>query len=274
MNYSGLEWFAGVALGRMLFSLLEGTLLSLLVSLAIRFLPGKSSQTRFILWLTALLASAALPFLLYTGWSQGVPGGVAKHEAVLISAGLAICIFLGWFTLAIVGLVRVAVGVAGLRRLRKASSELDPELLPVSLRAEVELLQAKRKITLLVSSSLSVPTAIGFLRPAVVLPQWLVDEAGEAELKHLVLHELAHLRRWDDWTNLAQKVIKALLFFHPAIWWMERRLSLDREMACDDAVLASTGTPRIYAELLARMAEKSFLRRQIALAQAAVGHLT
>jgi len=63
------------------------------------------------------------------------------------------------------------------------------------------------------------------------------------------------------------------LFFLPSVWWIERRLSLEREMACDDAVLAHSGSPRGYAECLARVAEKSFLRRQIALAQAVVGRV-
>jgi hypothetical protein len=63
------------------------------------------------------------------------------------------------------------------------------------------------------------------------------------------------------------------LFFLPSVWWIERRLSLDREMACDDAVLVQSGTPAGYAECLARVAERSFVRRQIALAQAAVGRV-
>jgi hypothetical protein len=57
------------------------------------------------------------------------------------------------------------------------------------------------------------------------------------------------------------------------VWWIERKLALDREMACDDAVLAHSGTPHGYAECLARVAERSFLRRQLALAQAAVSRL-
>jgi hypothetical protein len=118
-----------------------------------------------------------------------------------------------------------------------------------------------------------VPTAIGFYNPAIILPRWLLESTPAEELKYILLHELAHLRRRDDWTNLAQKILKALLFFLPSVWWIERRLSLDREMACDDAVLAHSGSPRGYAECLARVAERSFLRRQIALAQAVVGRV-
>ncbi len=86
------------------------------------------------------------------------------------------------------------------------------------------------------------------------------------------MHELAHLRRWDDWTNLVQKIVGAAFFFHPAVWWIERRISLEREMACDDAVLAETGNARAYAECLVTLAEKSFLQRSLAMAQAAIGH--
>ena len=114
---------------------------------------------------------------------------------------------------------------------------------------------------------------IGFVNPAVVIPRWLLQELSPSELQQILLHELAHLQRWDDWTNLAQKILKALLFFHPAAWWIEKQLSLEREMACDDAVVAETANPRAYAECLTHLAEKSFVRRSLALAQAALGRI-
>src|SRR5213078_2563160 len=109
--------------------------------------------------------------------------------------------------------------------------------------------------------------------PTVVIPAWLMEELPAAELNQILLHELAHLSRWDDWSNLAQKIVKALFFFHPAVWWIERKVSLEREMACDDAVLAENHSPRAYAECLVHLAEKSVLRRGVALAQAAVGRI-
>ena len=118
-----------------------------------------------------------------------------------------------------------------------------------------------------------VPTAIGLVKPAVVIPEWVLRELSAEELNQIVLHEVAHLRRWDDWTNLAQKVVKALFFFHPAVWWIERQVSLEREMACDDAVVEATASPRAYAECLAHLAEKTLIRRSVALAQAALGRI-
>jgi hypothetical protein len=98
------------------------------------------------------------------------------------------------------------------------------------------------------------------------------------ELKVIVLHELAHLRRWDDWTNLAQKFVKALFFFHPAVWWIDSRLALEREIACDDMVLEQTANARTYAASLVSVAEKVIaekmrMGRALALAQSALGRV-
>ena len=117
------------------------------------------------------------------------------------------------------------------------------------------------------------PTAIGLMKPALSIPGWVMQELSADELNQIVLHELAHLRRWDDWTNLAQKIVKALFFFHPAVWWIEQKVSLEREMACDDAVIAETESPRAYAECLAHLAEKTLIQRGVALAQAALGRI-
>jgi BlaR1 peptidase M56 len=140
-------------------------------------------------------------------------------------------------------------------------------------QARIVEVSRRRGVSILVSPEVQVPTAMGFFHPAIVIPAWLAEESGATEFECVLLHEIAHLEHWDDWSNLVQKLIKAVLFFHPAVWWIELKLSLDREMACDDAVLAQTPNPRIYAECLARVAEKRFLRRQIALAQAAVDRM-
>jgi hypothetical protein len=100
-----------------------------------------------------------------------------------------------------------------------------------------------------------------------------LSQLSTAEIKVILLHELAHLRRFDDWTNLAQKIVKAVFFFHPAVWWIENRLTLEREMACDDMVLAQTASPRAYASSLISFAEKLQTARGLALAQTLVSRM-
>ncbi len=202
--------------------------------------------------------------------SPGFDGPFSSHPLLTVSSVWAGYIIVAWAALAAVGLLRVFASLWQLRRLRRTCVAIDLQSLGPGLQNLIEECRKLRPVSILVSSRVQVPTAIGFLRPAILVPAWLADSGQAEELKYVLLHEMAHLQRWDDWTNLAQKLVKAVLFFHPGVWWIERKLSLDREMACDDAVLARTGAPRLYAQCLARVAEKSLLWRQIALAQAAV----
>jgi hypothetical protein len=151
---------------------------------------------------------------------------------------------------------------------------VDPATLDALLQGTLQRKRTRRKISLCTSEHVPVPTAIGLVRPAIVIPQWAMQELSAAELNQVILHELAHLRRWDDWTNLAQQVVRALLFFHPAVWWIEKKVALEREMACDEYVLAETGSPLAYAECLTHLAEKSFVHRGMALAQAVLGRVS
>src|SRR5208282_4759507 len=102
---------------------------------------------------------------------------------------------------------------------------------------------------------------------------WLLPQLSAEEIRIILLHEFAHLRRWDDWTNLVQKIVKAIFFFHPAVWWIENRLTIEREMACDDAVVAQTSSPRAYASSLISFAEKLHSARTLALAQFLVSRM-
>jgi beta-lactamase regulating signal transducer with metallopeptidase domain len=263
---------ATAASERLLYSAIGGTLLAILVGFLLQLFPRRDSRTNFAVWFSTLLATAILPLVSLHADAKST-GSSATHALFTISSSWAWYAFMLWAVVAVAGLARVVLATIQVRKLRSAAVAVDMESLPPELRATVDEARVSRPIALLMSREMEVPTAIGFYKPAIILPAWLLESTPAEELKYILLHELAHLRRRDDWTNLAQKVLKALLFFLPSVWWIERRLSLDREMACDDAVLAHSGTPRGYAECLARVAERSFLRRQLALAQAAVGRV-
>lgn len=130
----------------------------------------------------------------------------------------------------------------------------------------------RRRTELLVSENVSGPMSLGFLRPAILIPQRLLETLSHSELEQIVLHELAHLQRRDDWSNLAQKLIEAALPIQPAIYWLGLQMSLTREMACDDWVIAATGTPRPYAAALTKVAEISQWQRAGVLAAGAAGN--
>ena len=130
----------------------------------------------------------------------------------------------------------------------------------------------RRQTRLLVSDEIAAPMSLGFFHPAILIPRSLLDTLSESEVDHVVLHELAHMLRHDDWTNLAQKLIEALLPIQPAVFWLGRRMSLEREMACDDWVIAATGTPKPYAVCLTKVAELSHWEHAGVLAAGAAGN--
>jgi hypothetical protein len=102
---------------------------------------------------------------------------------------------------------------------------------------------------------------IGFFAPRILIPEWLFERLSPEELKHVVLHESEHLRRGDDWINLAQKLCLALFPLNPALAWMDQRLATEREMACDEGVVRATKAPRAYAACLASLAERELKHR-------------
>ncbi len=255
---------------RVIESLVEGTLIALFAGVIIR--SRENSGTRFAVWFSSLVAIAALP-LIAGGWLWTATPSPTTSPAVTLPDSWAFYLFATWAVITTWLLVGVGRSLSHLRRIRKSCVEFDPAAVDATIRDTLRQHRGNRDVALCTSSLVKVPTALGLLKPAVVIPDWLVNELPPEELNQILLHELAHLRRWDDWTNLAQQVIKAVFFFHPAVWWIEKKVALEREMACDDAVLAETGSPRSYAECLTRLAEKSFVQRTAALAQAALGRV-
>jgi beta-lactamase regulating signal transducer with metallopeptidase domain len=225
-----------------------------------------------------LLTVAVLP-LLYgfgegrtltsTGASWALASGSVR-SAISIPASWALFAFLAWTLGAGIAMARLASGLWRLRQLRRSCTPIVVEDLDAIVRPTVDSIIASGSVTIATSDCMRVPAAIGFWKRTVVLPTWTLQELPSEDLNVILLHEFAHLRRGDDWTNLIQKVVRALFFFHPAVWWIESRLSVEREMACDDAVLAETANPHAYATCLVSLLEKSLAHRGWSMAQAAV----
>jgi antitoxin component YwqK of YwqJK toxin-antitoxin module/beta-lactamase regulating signal transducer with metallopeptidase domain len=101
---------------------------------------------------------------------------------------------------------------------------------------------------------------VGFWRPVVLLPLSWLAETPPAVLEAVIAHELAHIRRWDVWANLLQRLVETLLFYHPAVWWLSKRVSVEREMCADELAVAATQQPVAYAEALHSLASKRLSR--------------
>ena len=110
-------------------------------------------------------------------------------------------------------------------------------------------------VRLLETAEDAVPMLLGLWRPAVLLPARAVTGLSAAQLEAILAHELAHLVRRDPWSNLALVALETLFFYHPAVWWLGRRVREERELAADDLALEICANRRLYAGALARLAE-------------------
>lgn len=103
------------------------------------------------------------------------------------------------------------------------------------------------------SDSITVPLTIGWLQPQMLLPsnwrQW-----DRTKLDAVLAHEAAHARRRDGLVAGLAGINRCIFWFHPLAWWLERRLTLLAELACDEVCLAELGDRQGYANLLLEMA--------------------
>jgi beta-lactamase regulating signal transducer with metallopeptidase domain len=295
MNWLSVQTVAQISVERILSALPEGFLIALFAWALLRVLRRQNSGTRFAVWFLALLTVAALPVLgvieegrglMAAGISSGMTSRMASAKswgslrpAITIPGRWALFVFLAWALGASVAMMRLVAGLWRLRRLLRSCTPVVAADLDPAVRKTVEAIGASASffsssITIATSERVRVPAAIGFWKRTIVLPAWTLRELTAQDLNIILLHESAHLRRWDDWTNLIQKIVRAVFFFHPAVWWIEKRISVEREMACDDAVLAETANPHGYATCLVSLLEKSLAhrlsQRRWSMAQAAV----
>jgi beta-lactamase regulating signal transducer with metallopeptidase domain len=118
-----------------------------------------------------------------------------------------------------------------------------------------ESLGLRRAVRLLESAAVEVPSVLGSLRPVILLPASTLTGLTPEQIEMVLAHELAHIRRHDFLVNLLQALVETLMFYHPAVWWMSRRVRIERENCCDDLAVAVCGNPLQYARALTRLEE-------------------
>ena len=136
------------------------------------------------------------------------------------------------------------------RRLRRTGVCAVPELWLHRLTHLQTKLQMNRSVALLESCLAEVPVVIGYIRPVILMPIGLLAGLPAGQVEAILLHELAHIRRYDYLVNLAQVFVEGILFYHPAVWWISGVMRAERENCCDDAVISITGGAHEFATAL------------------------
>jgi beta-lactamase regulating signal transducer with metallopeptidase domain/Leucine-rich repeat (LRR) protein len=149
-------------------------------------------------------------------------------------------------------LIRLAVGWCRIRRICSKAI-----LVP---QHEYSQYTEGRKPKILLTTQLSGPVCFGILRPVILLPRQIADNHSGKDLEMVLAHEFAHIKRFDCWTNLFQRILEAVFFFHPLVWLASRKLTQQREQICDNYVLANGTSSEDYTMLLSRIGEQTFRR--------------
>lgn len=258
----------------------QGLLIGCATALAWAALRNARPEARYAVGCGALLACLAWPAVgLYLRLAGGDATGALYSGALLPAALLApdslpdldllLRAVVGvWALCAAVLAVRMALGMLWIERSARntgtAHGQLQTRLSRMAQDAGVT-----RPVRLRVLDNIASPLTAGIWRPMVLVPAALITGMPPHLLDALLAHELAHIRRHDYLVNLLQNAIEALLFFHPAVWWISRGVRLEREHIADDFAARQLGEPRRLALALSELERLQFSTHH--LAQAANG---
>jgi VWFA-related protein len=228
-----------------------------------------SAPGRYALACFALAAMAAAPPVTYLLIPQGgnLPAMPAIQWSIPASAWQWMLpgFVAVWATGVLTFSIRLFGGWQFTRRLRSASYRAPAEW-QRTLEEIAASVMTSRPVGLVVSSLVEVPMVIGWLRPAILMPVGALTGLPPEQITALLAHELAHIRRHDYIANVAQTVIEAVLFYHPAVWWISERIRAERELCCDDVAVAASGDALTYARALAQLESVQPARMKTALA--------
>jgi TonB family protein len=241
----------------------QSLLLVGLILVVVKIAHSQSAATKHSLWLIAIFAMALLPAanalirilavstppvaapIAYVAQLPTITDEVlpaATQSAGLLSRLIVPMLFALWIGGVTISILGSFLSLRRWRHIAQAASQVEPLGLPVPVGY---------------STQVKTPVLVGTFRPMILLPADTETWMGADERRAVLLHELAHVERRDHWLHFIHPMMKALFFFHPAVRYALRQLSVERELACDERVLAAGISPSTYAEIILKVAERS-----------------
>jgi beta-lactamase regulating signal transducer with metallopeptidase domain len=245
----------------------QGTALTVLAATGTATCRRSSAATRERIWWVTLAAVLVLPLAAllpetmraFSTWtpSSGASPLIAVPPSWSMWLLMATAAWFAWTCLRFARLALVVVRVVFAKQ----------RAVPIAPAREARLtrwMQARtrgRFARLVLSDRIHHAAVLGFGHPVIALAPGTIGRLSDEELDQVVMHEYAHVQRRDDIWAVVQHAISAALGFHPAVWWLDRALTIEREVACDDWVLSAGSTPKSYGTCLVSLAEFAEGRR-------------
>jgi beta-lactamase regulating signal transducer with metallopeptidase domain len=239
----------------------QGGVVALAAWAALRMMDASRAQARHSVVWVALLSVLVLPLVpfIWTAVAAARDSGDMPDRA-----GLVVSVPAGWWTSSRVVLgawtlwsgvyaARVAAAMLALGRAKRRSVPPPPQLekrLSYWTGAGVR----GRQTRIVVSDRVRYAAVLGGRSPVIAVSPAVLQHLTDEELDRVLIHEWAHVQRRDDLGQLVQLLVRVIAGWHPAIWWLDRQLHIEREVACDETAVAMTGSAKLYAACLAKLA--------------------
>lgn len=249
-----------VAVSCLISAIWQGVALAACVTLCLHLLPETTAAIRSFIW-TVVFALAIALHIVATSANRSLALQSWHEPALHMDFRWSVAIASVWVLFSI---VRGSQLVASAIHLRRIANNATP--FHGGAGCTTILDNSHRYAELCISADVESPSVIGFISPRILIPTALLEKLSPSQLEQIVLHEMEHLRRGDDWINLLQKLSLVLFPLNPVLRWIERRLCIERELACDESVLRFTQAPKAYATCLTNLAEHSMRRVKTSLA--------
>jgi uncharacterized protein (TIGR03435 family) len=254
----------------------QGAAIATVYATARRVFASRGPNTRYLLACAALAVMIAAPAVtwLRLAPAAGVPDPVYRIQsspapasprtgAVLADVGPEMVaarvvevlpwIVMAWMAGATAFGIRLAFGCALARTMRSRQARLAPPEWQRALDRLRARVGVSRPVQLIVSGLVDAPAVVGWWKPVVLVPVGALVGLSAEAVEAVLAHELAHIRRHDYLLGVAQRAAEALLFYHPAVWWVSGQIRAERELCCDDIALACGADAFTYARALAQL---------------------
>jgi len=186
--------------------------------------------------------------------TESAPSSSPRLDSIRVEPWLPMMV-LAWLLGVVVLSLRLMSGWLWVQRIKSHGTSPAADGWDLIAERLCRRLHITRPVRLLESTIVDVPTVIGWMKPVILMPASALAGLSPHQLEAILAHELAHIRRHDYLVNLLQTVVETLLFYHPAVWWLSRRIRAERENCCDDLAVSLCGDPYTYARALANLEE-------------------